>query len=75
MLGKYVDLKVFIISLAVGLFLVYIYHPQDTVVYVYPTPENAGNIIYRDKANTCYKFEEQQVTCNQSNIKEIPLQE
>jgi hypothetical protein len=75
MLGKYVDLKIFLISLAVGLFLVYIYHPQDTIIYVYPTPENVGDVIYRDKANTCYKFEEREVTCNQANIKEIPLQE
>ena len=74
MLGKFVDIKVFIISLAIGLLMVYLYHPQPTIVYVYPTPDNINKILFKDKANNCYKFTKNEVSCSGKNTKEIPLQ-
>ena len=60
----------FLISLTIGLFLVYIYLPTQQVIYVYPTPENVNQIQYKDKADNCYGFSYKQVSCP-SNRKEI----
>jgi hypothetical protein len=59
-----------LISLTIGLFLVYIYLPSQQVIYVYPTPENINQIQYQDKADNCYGFSYKQVSCP-SNRKEI----
>ena len=40
MISKYIDFRIFLISLAVGVLLVYLYQPTPTVIYVYPTPDN-----------------------------------
>ena len=53
---KYISVPVFIISLTIGLFMVYITNPNKEVVYVYPTPDNVENIIYKDKSSTCWKY-------------------
>ena len=50
MLQKYIHFKVFIISLAVGLLGVYLYQPDPTIIYVYPTPNNVNNIQLKDNA-------------------------
>ena len=34
--GKYIDLKIFIISFAIGLFFVYILGSDKKIIYVYP---------------------------------------
>ena len=42
----FIDLKWFLISLAVGLFLVYCTSPTPDVIIKYPTPENADKLIF-----------------------------
>ena len=42
MFFKFISFKIFIISLALGLLFVYLSSPDPTIVYVYPTPDNAG---------------------------------
>ena len=37
---KFINIPVFIISLAIGIFLVYVGNPRPSVIYVYPTPDN-----------------------------------
>jgi hypothetical protein len=73
---KFLSLKVFLISLAIGLLFVYLSNPEPTVIYVYPTPDNVNQITYKDKASNCFKFNAMEVTCpkNKSEIKTIPLQ-
>ncbi len=56
MFSQYFSLPYFIVSLAIGLFYVYVMAPAPTVIYVYPTPENLDDVEYRDKADTCFKF-------------------
>ena len=72
MIGKFIDFKVFIISLA----LVYIYQPDATVIYVYPTPENVDKLHIKDKANNCFNFEVLEMACpsNSNLINNIPVQ-
>lgn len=76
MLGRFIDLRIFLISLAIGLFLVYIYQPSSTVIHVYPTPDNIDQIQFKDKADNCYEFEKEEVSCllNKDKITNIPLQ-
>jgi hypothetical protein len=77
MFGKYIDFRFFIISLTFGLFLTYIYRPAQTIIYVYPTPQNINNLQFRDKANNCYHFQQKEVKCptDTSKIYTIPLQD
>jgi hypothetical protein len=77
MLSKFIDFKLFFISLAVGIFFVYINQPSPTIIYVYPTPNNIDKIQYKDKGGNCFEFNSKEVTCpkNSSEIHSIPVQE
>lgn len=68
-----IDYTVFLVSLCVGLLYVYFTMPKPQVIIKYPTPENAGNIIYRDKAGVCYKYRAREVPCTEE-AQEIPIQ-
>ena len=76
MFGKYIDIRLFLISLAGGIFLVYLYQPTPTIIYVYPTPDNINNLTFKDQANNCFKFEANEITCpkDTSQIHTIPIQ-
>ena len=45
-----IELLPFLIGLFVGMFFVYVLKPTATVLYKYPTLENAGLITYEDRA-------------------------
>ena len=76
MLGKYINIPVFLISLSLGILFVYLFQPDLKVIYVYPTPDNLNKIQYKDKAENCFKFEAQEIQCpaDKSKIKDIPVQ-
>mgnify|MGYP006187262589 CR=1 FL=1 len=76
MLSKYIDARLFIISLALGLFFVYIYQPTPSIIYVYPTPDNVKNLQYKDKVDNCYSFDAIEVKCpdNRDEIFTVPMQ-
>jgi hypothetical protein len=65
----------FFISLAVGFFAVYILAPTPEVVVKFPSPYNAGHIFYKDRANMCYKYKAEEVSCprDKTLIKPQPL--
>lgn len=67
----------FFLSFAVGLLICYIYIPPPTVVVKFPSPYNAGQIIYKDKSNQCYKYNADKISCpvDKSLIKPQPIQE
>ena len=46
---KFINGSVFIISLAIGLFMCYITAPPPDIIVVYPTPENINQIQYKDR--------------------------
>jgi hypothetical protein len=75
-LFKYINLPVFIISLAFGIFAVYVTMPDTRTIYVYPTPENIEQLQYRDKTDTCFSLRQKEVKCpkNESEITRIPAQ-
>jgi hypothetical protein len=75
-LSKYVNIYVFVISFAVGMFVVYTTMNSERKIYVYPTPENVDLIQYRDKTNACFQFKQSEVNCptNAALISQIPAQ-
>lgn len=66
----------FLISFAVGLFFAYILGPEMKTIYIYPSPENINKILFKDKAENCFYFEQQTVECPKDNksIFQIPMQ-
>jgi hypothetical protein len=76
MLLNYISLPVFLISFGVGLFFIYILGPELKTIYIYPTPESVDKVLFKDKANNCFYFEEEEVKCPKdiSLISTIPIQ-
>lgn len=70
------DPIVFLLSLTIGFFIVYIFGPRPTILYKYPTPDNENKVVYQDNTDNCYKYSSQKVTCpsNKKLIHTIPLQ-
>ena len=75
-ISKYISIPTFLISVVIGFVLIYIFENEQKVIVVYPTPENAGQIQYQDKAGNCYKYNANEATCptNFLLIKTIPVQ-
>ncbi len=73
---KYINPFYFLIAFFIGMFFTYISTPPPDIVIKYPTPDNAGKIIYRDTADVCYKYRAQKVDCpkDKSKIKKFDLQ-
>ena len=62
-ISDYVNPVVFIIAFSIGIFCVYIMKPKQHFIIKYPTPDNAGKIIYQDLSESCYKYKSEQVEC------------
>ena len=76
MMFDYISLPIFFVSLAIGLFFVYILGPDTKSVYIYPSPDNIDKILFKDDANNCFKYEPEEVTCpkDESKIANVPVQ-
>lgn len=76
MLFDYISFPVFIISFAIGFFFVYILGPEMKTIYIYPSPENIDKVLFKDKAENCFYFEEEIMDCPKDNTKisTIPIQ-
>jgi hypothetical protein len=72
----YISLPIFLISFAIGIFFIYILGPEMKTIYIYPTPENVDKILFKDKADNCFYFEEEIIDCpnDTSLISNIPIQ-
>ena len=76
MILNYISLPVFLISFAVGIYFIYILGPEMKTIMIYPSPENVDKILFKDKADNCFSFEETEVECprDDSLISQIPIQ-
>ena len=45
-------------------------------IYIYPSPENIDKVLFKDKAENCFYFEEEIMDCPKDNTKisTIPIQ-
>ena len=77
MISKFINFRIFLISLSIGIFMTYIFIPEKTIIYVYPTPDNENQIFFKDTTNNCFKFNPKEVNCpSDSNlITSIPIQD
>lgn len=53
----------FFSAFAFGLLVCYVIQPQPEVVVRFPSPYNAGQVVYRDKADNCFTYESAEVSC------------
>ena len=74
---EYIDVRAFFISLFIGILITYVLAPPKKYVIAYPTPETSNEKVYRDKADTCYKFKTDEVQCptDKSKIHSIEIQD
>ena len=49
--------------------------PDKNIVYKYPIPNQADNLIYKDKNEVCYQYVASEVSCDksESRLKDFPL--
>jgi len=73
---KYISIPIFLISLFIGLFFIYIMGPELKTIYIYPTPETFDKLLFRDKSENCFAFNEVELNCptDESKINQIPIQ-
>jgi len=73
---KFISIPVFIVSLAIGMFIAYITTPLPHIIYVYPTPENIDKIQYGDEGGTCFGFKSKEIECPKDAklIRSYPVQ-
>ena len=76
MILNYISLPVFLISFAIGILFIYLMGPEMKTIYVYPSPENVDKVLFKDKADNCFYFEEKTVKCpkDENLISKIPIQ-
>lgn len=76
MLSNYINMPVFIISFAIGLFFVYVLGPEIKTIYMYPSPSNYLKTQYKDDSNQCFQFKPVEIECpiNPLKIKTVPVQ-
>ena len=76
MLLDYISIPIFLISFILGFVFIYIVGPATKTIFVYPSPENVNKILFKDNANNCFYYDEQEVTCptDLSAISTIPIQ-
>jgi hypothetical protein len=76
MILNYISFPVFIIGMAIGFLFVYILGPEMKEINIYPSPENVSKILFKDKADNCFYYEQEETECpsDTSQISEIPIQ-
>lgn len=69
------NIVAFILAFGIGMIYVMISAPPLKYVTTYPTPYNAGAVVYKDPAGTCYVFEAKRVDCpkDATKIKQQPI--
>jgi len=74
--SDYFDPLIFFIALFIGLFYTGLTTPPPEIIIKYPTKDNAGKIIYKDRMDVCYKYIAKDVPCpaDKTKIKKLDLQ-
>lgn len=72
---KHICIGPFVFGVVLGIIGFFFISPSKTVTYKYPTPQDQGNVIYKDKNGTCYRYQAKEVDCdkNEATLKDFPL--
>lgn len=72
---KKIDPLYFFLALGIGLFIVYVFTPPPTIILKFPSPFNAGKIVYKDKSDACYVYAAAATECpsDATKIKAQPI--
>lgn len=62
------NIVAFIIAFAFGIAYCYVVTPPSKVVVKFPSPTNAGKIMYRDNDDNCFTFTANEVPCTKESI-------
>lgn len=62
---------IFLVSLGLGILYIYSTNPAPKIVLKFPSPYNAGKVVYHDQADDCFVFEATKVPCPK-NAKKQP---
>ena len=65
----YINPLSFFIAFAIGIFFNYIFSPPKKIIIQWPTPENAGKIIYQGSNDSCYKYKANEIKCPNDETK------
>lgn len=73
---QFIHIPAFLISFAIGIFVVYITMSPTRKIIVYPTPDNIDRVMYKDKSDACFTYSQEKVSCaaNKDKLYVIPEQ-
>jgi|TARA_B110000093_G_scaffold174657_1_gene208158 hypothetical protein len=63
MIFKHLNIKLFIISLTIGLLYIYLSEDYKKVIYIHPNPNNIDKYQYQDKSDECFGYTLEKVKC------------
>lgn len=53
----------FIISMFIGIMILYVIHPESEKVYNYPLIDTVTEVIYKDEVGKCYTYKKEEKDC------------
>lgn len=59
-----ITLFYFLLSLFIGIMILYSIHPRPKVIIKYPTIMNVSKNIYKDDKGTCYNYKKEEIDCS-----------
>lgn len=71
---KNLYLPAFFVSFFIGIIGVLLTDPFKRKVYIYPSPDNIGNVQYSDKTGACFEYQQKEVKCPSENTTKIKPQ-
>jgi len=72
---KHIQFIPLLFGLIIGIIAILCVKPEQNIIYKYPNPQNAKDMIYKDKNGMCFQYIPNEVNCdkNESKLKEFPL--
>lgn len=72
---KHIQLIPLLSGLVIGVIAILYVKPEQKINYKYPTPQNAKDMIYKDKNGICFQYIPNEVNCdkNESKLKDFPI--
>jgi hypothetical protein len=55
--------------------MVYVFGEDVKKIYVYPTPDNVNDILFKDKTGNCSKYSVVETNCPVFGVTPIPIAE